>query len=345
MDKFHGKEELVVTTNQESDLPPVVVTEMKELEKEANKDLVAENMKYIEKESEMLEKSKHFSKNPGDILLCLSVDGSDSSDHAFDMFYKECMGDFKNHFKMLVMHVYNDALDENYNYRNKKKTVISNYDLRTSKIPPDQCLFYYENRVSKLHALEQVCTKANEYNADYLISGYYGIKGPRGSSQELSKGIDYLLLYARAPTIIIKELHLRNKPEGKGFKWLFVFDKTYINCLKILKTFFPLVDKKVDFISALTMIPTYVFYDDVKNAFHAEMERHNFTNFKYESVEYKKNPGDIVINMINYGEDNLFDFVVIFNNPQKHKVEGEHSDTLKVVKNALCNICFLNGMA
>jgi hypothetical protein len=320
-------------------------TEMKELEREANREIVQESMKFAEMETDMSHKSKLFSKNPGEILLCLSVDGSESSDHAFDMFYKECLGDFTHNRKMLIMHVYNNDLDENYNYRNKKKTVIANYDLRTSSIPPDQCLFYYENRTSKIHALEQVCQKAYEYNADYFISGYYGIKGPKGSSQELSKGIDYLLLYARLPTIIIKELHFRNKKEGKGFNWLFVFDKTYINCLKILKTFFPLIDKEVDYIQALTLIPTFVFYDDVKNAFHTEMEKQNFTNFKYEAIEYKKNPSDIVINMINFNEEKSFDFVVIFNNPQKHKVEGENSDTLKIFTKSLCNICFMNGMA
>jgi hypothetical protein len=344
--KNQANEEQVITTSTDITSPKITeITEMKELDKEATRELNEERMKLIEAESEMQIKAKQFTKNPGDILLCLSVDGSESSDHAFDLFYKECLGDFKNNVKILIMHVYNEALDENYNYRNKKKTVISNYELKISKIPPEKCLLYYENRTSKLHALEQVCQKAYEYNGDYIISGYYGIKGPKGSSQELSKGIDYLLLYCRLPTIIIKEPHLRNKKEGKGFKWLFVFDKTYINCLKILKSFFPLVDKEVDFIYGLTLLPSYVFYDDVKKSFTAEMEKENFTNYAYEAVEYKKHPCDIVIKMINYGEEHLFDFVVIFNNPQKHKVEGENSDTLKIVKNSLCNICFINGMA
>jgi hypothetical protein len=311
-----------------------------------NKDGSSEKNFFVELENKMKYKANLFNKNKGEILLCLSVDGSESSDHAFDIF-KDYLKEYKSNFKMFVMHVFNEQLDDKYNYRNKKKTVVSNYEIKTSELSSDQCLLYYENRSSKVHALEQVCLKAYEYNADYIISGYYGIKGPRGSSQELSKGIDYLLQCCKLPTIIIKEPYMRNKNQGKGFKWLFVLDRTYISCNRILSTFFPLVDREVDFIYALSLIPANSNnnLNDVQNAVNEEMEKHKFTNFKYEAIEFKSNPSDIVVRMINFGIQFTFDFVVIYNNPQKHKIEGEESVTLKIVKNSLCNICFMNGAA
>jgi hypothetical protein len=317
-------------------------TDFKVLEKELSKQFGNEGKKYIEKENEMQQKAAYFSKKQGEICLCLSVDGSESSDQAFDMFYNEYLSDQKSNFKILIMHVFNDALDEKYNYRNKKQTVISNYELRTQRMTSDRCLFYYENRTSKIHALEQICQKAYDYGADYIITGYYGIKGPRGSSQELSKGIDYLLLNARLPTIIIKELHMRDKSKGKGFKWLFVLDRNYINCLRIVREFFPLVDKQIDFVHALTLLPTMVKEDDVKKDFDAVMEKQGFSNFVYESMGYKQLPCDIVTNMINFGKVK-FDFVVIFNGQEKYRIEKEENDSYKIIKNSLCNVCFYNG--
>jgi hypothetical protein len=293
-------------------------------------------------EYELMMSEKTFNRTKNDILFCLSADGSDSSNMAFDWLYYDYLHSCNEAYKLLIVYIYNNALDDTNNYYHRKKTVIKTYQQRMSKLSADNSIFLSHDRSSKFHAIDQVLSISAKYEPTYLVSGYYGIKGPKESTNELSKGIDYLLLYSKLPTIVIKEECKRK--EGVGMKWLFVFDKTYINCTKLMKIFLPLVNPELDYVHGFTLLPSYVFYDDIKRVFEAEMEKHEIKNHGYESQEYKRNPGEIVLEKINFGEI-PFNFSVIFNNPQKYKVEGENSDTLKIVKKGHCNICFLNGMA
>ena len=95
------------------------------------------------------------------------------------------------------------------------------------------------------------------------------MKGPRGDSNELSKGINYLLMSSRMPTVIVKENNLRMLKEhpGRGYKWLFVFDRSSSECYKTLHVFLPLINKENDSIHAITLLPNFINYDDIKKGF------------------------------------------------------------------------------
>ena len=274
-----------------------------------------------------------------EINFCISVDGSQHSEQAFEIVTEDLM---KKHDKLIIIHIYNTQMDERYNYANKKETVIENYSSKLLRYEKSNVSFFHEDRVSKIHPLEQVNRICTNNKATYLICGYYGIKGPRGDNKELSKGLDYLLNYSTIPTIFIKEKTLRiNKPD-KQFKWLFVFDREYTYCYSILTKFLPLVDKEKDKVSGLTLIPSWVNNDTIKKDFMDDMEKYKIKNFEYDQKEYFKNPSNMVNTRVNFGNE-LYDFVVFYNCPEKHKDEGISIDVLNILTKCCSNICYVNG--
>jgi hypothetical protein len=304
---------------------------------------IPDNIKQAElhlKEGEITKKEAQIKLTQHETLFCISVDGSEHSEHAFNLVTKEFLPNIC-HSKVLIMHVYNSQLDNNYNFRNQRDTIIEKYSTAALKLGKD-CHYSWEDRAKNVHALDQVNRTAHNYKADYLVCGYFGIKGPKSDNKELTKGIDYLLSYSKVPTILVKEATIRDIKKQKGYNWLFVFDRAYVDCFNILKFFIKLVDKKLDKISALTLLPPYINYDDIKNKFFAVMEEEKITNYDYSLEEYKKVASAVVNEKINFGED-LFNFLVIYNKPERHKVEGEKSDIVTIVTKAKCNICFINS--
>jgi hypothetical protein len=274
-----------------------------------------------------------------DILFCISVDGSEHSEYAFELVAKDFINNLS---KLLVVHIYSSKMDHLFNYSNKKDTVIDKY---TSKINQygcgDNTNFILEDRVSKIHALEQVRKLVSNFKANYLVCGFFGFKGAKGDNQELSKGIDYLLGYGNSPTIIVKEKTNRSEKKNGGFNWLFIFDKQYANCLKCLKAFTPLINISKDYVKGIGFYPNYIANDDLERDFTSEMERIGVFNFDYESIQYTKPISQIVSEKINFGTAR-FDFLVFYNNPDKHRSTPQPSDAALLVNKVAANIGFIN---
>jgi hypothetical protein len=57
------------------------------------------------------------------VVFCITVDGSKHAENAFDVVTKEF---FNDNSRMVLIHVYNEKQNENFNYKNKKETVVSN---------------------------------------------------------------------------------------------------------------------------------------------------------------------------------------------------------------------------
>jgi len=283
---------------------------------------------------------KNFEITRFDTAFCLSVDGSFHSETAFDIVTEDFLR--KESDKLLIVHIFNSGLDETYNFRNRKDTIIDCYSTRILKMDKSRALFLQEDRISKVHALEQVNRISANYKCSYLVSGYYGIKGPKGDNKELSKGVDYLLSYSRSPTIIIKENTLRKNKLNRQIKWLFVFDRAYMNCYSILNRFLPLINNEKDHVFGFSMLPSYINFDDIKKNFLLDMELCRIRSFDYEAIEYKKTSSEFVREKVNFG-DTLFDYVVFYNNPEKHHSEGNFSDIVNLVTKCASNICFVNG--
>ena len=279
---------------------------------------------------------KIFCKNDEENLYCVCVDGSKHSEYSFDFVAHYLL---KPDERLLLIHIFNDKLDDIYNYENKKATVISTYN---DKLIPfeQQSLFYSENRSSEIHVLEQVNKISCSYRSNFLVVGLFGIKGPRADKKELSKGINYLLGYSKAPVIIIQENIMKNMKERKNLKWLFVADRQYSYCNKIFSAFFPLVNKE-DIVHGLTLLPPHINFDDIEKEFLEETSNRQFTNVSYESLQYDKTSyAKELVDKVNFGQP-LYDFVVFYNNNEKYRVQGEKSDSYFIASRCKANLCFV----
>jgi hypothetical protein len=47
---------------------------------------------------------------------------------------------------------------------------------------------------------------------------------------------------------------------------------------------------------------------------------------------------------VNKNDDNYYDFVVFYNNPDQYRAQGVESENLKMVEKLQANICFVNGV-
>ncbi len=270
------------------------------------------------------------------LLFCISVDGSDHSDNAFDVVTREFLS---AESKMVLIHVFNNKYNDSYNYRNRKETVISTYGSKLTLVP-QQCNFLIENRSRQgTHALEQVYATASKVNANYLVTGYYGIKGPKGDNNELSKGTNYLLASSTMPIIMMKDTKRRDQLPSGGFNWLFVFDKKYSSPFRCFQAFAPLVDSQRDFVYGFTLKDVYSQEsDDIQEDFINEVQMRGIKNFQYEQNVYEQVASKIVTSKVNYGDIN-FDFVVIYNNSSDYRNEKDQSDIGNIVKNCAASIC------
>ena len=196
----------------------------------------------VKKVSTSIANSRLFTKSDQELLFCCSVDGSKHSDYAFDLVAENFM--FPNS-KLLCIYVFYSKLDSVLNYDNKKATVLDKYASKIERFKK-QAHFITEDRTSKIHALEQACTLAENYSSNYLVCGYQGLKGPRGDNKEQIIGHDLLLATSKTPVMIIKEQTNRELKKNGAFKWLVVLDKQYHYPLKAFNAFLPLVDPEGD---------------------------------------------------------------------------------------------------
>lgn len=276
-------------------------------------------------------------KEDNQLLFCISVDGSKHAENSFNVITQEFLG--KN--KMLIVYIYNDKMNHLFNYGNKKETILDNYAAKLHKYTAVSSFLMEDRQAKAPHALTQVYKKADHFRANYLICGYYGIKGPKGDNMELSKGVDFLLANSRLPTMIIKDQVLRSERPSKGYNWLIVMDKQYMSVVNCFYAFSNIINPEKDAIYGLTLLPLKNgnVVDDVQKDFIAECENRNFKNYQYEAITYSKSPAQIITEKINFGTI-IFDLLVFYNNREKHRTEGIDSESAEVVAKSNCTICF-----
>jgi len=274
-------------------------------------------------------------------LFTISVDGSSHSEIALEVVMQEFLG---AQSKLIVAHIYSKRMNESYNYKNKKETVVDTYSNKIMSLG-NRARFVVEDRTEGIvHSLEQVKNLAMHVQSNFLVCGYYGIKGPKGDNNELTKGVNYLLGNSRIPTIIFKDTPLRSKKPSKGYSWLVVLDKRMIKPIRCFQNFSCLINPDKDLVSGLTLMNEYQDTkndDDLKEQFLTEIENNGIQNFNYECVNYPKTPSTIISEKVNYGDIN-FDFVVFLYNRERHKNEGSNSDVSSIVKMTNCTLCFLS---
>lgn len=286
-------------------------------------------------------KDPTYERKTGEILFTISSDGSEHAEFGANLVLNEFVPLIAKP-KILVIYVYFSSKDQEYNYANRKENVVAKYSEILGKVKRFSN-FLIEDRWTKRHALYQVSIHSERNQSDFLVVGYFGIKGAKGSSKELGNGVDFLLGFSRAPTILVKENSQRAKSKSKGFKWLFVLDKDYVNRNRIVEAFEKLVDRDRDKVVGLGMYPMSVpKFDQIEKEFVALMNKLNIKSFAYEVGHYTDSLSEIVLEKVNFGSD-FFDFMCFYNNSDRHMKNPSGNDNVKLITKCSSNICFING--
>lgn len=304
---------------------------------------------------------KQLEINPKKRLLVLYVDGNKDSETLLKHLDTEIIakGSSCNYF-LLANYIYDADKDNDYNFANKKDTVLTVYSAKlTGLILANEFVIEQKRPFEKMFMndyegteFNQVFSLATSNKASFLVSSFNSLKGPLGANSVLDKNLHNLLLSSKVPVMLFKEFYQResssnssNKDKSRkgGFNWFVLLDNTYINCFKALTTFAEFIDKDRDYIHAFGAYPSYITYDVFQKQFTEFCQYNNFKNYSYESGSYVKSVADLVFEKVNY-EPNNFDFLVFYNNSERHFVKKEDSESWKILKKTQANICFINNL-
>ena len=314
--------------------------QLKEFEEEQNKKKLKEQLE----EKKYRNISVRISKEEN--ILCLSVDGSQTSKDAFEIILTEFLP-FIHNSVLICPHIYNGDQDEKFNWRFQKANVLEYYKTRltTSLADYQGYLIIQDRDPNKMHEIEQSYKIAEMNECKYFFCGYEGLREQALKKARIDVGIEYLLGESKIPVIIMKDNKKRGN-KNKGFQWLLIMDKSNFDCYRVLDLFLPLIDRQNDKIFGLTLMPHFVQNDeDVKKHFYDKMKELNFKEkeqFEYAAKQYNTDPIKILIEFVNHNSEQFFDFVLFLNNPMKFKAQKQECDTFKYVKLLFANIGFCN---
>ena len=278
-------------------------------------------------------------------ILCLAIDGSNNSKEAFEILVSEFINRLKNSV-LICPHIYDENRDSQFNWRFQKSNVIDYYKnkILTTLSDYQGYLIIQDLDPNKCHEIEQAYKIAELNKCLYFFCAFEGLREQKLKSSRIDIGLEYLLKESRIPIFIMKD----NKKRGvhnKGYKWLLVMDRSLSDAIKVFDLFLPVIDFEKDTIQGLTLLPSYISKDDVKDSFYKKMEEIGFIenkNFTYMCQSYVNKQSVWLTDYINHNEEDFFDFVIFLNNPQKSRSQGKDSETFKFVKNICANLCFCN---
>ena len=338
------KEEPKEDKKEETDEKGQQIITEKEFQEQEYQKLVKE-----QKLKEVLEEKKYkdiaVRIAPEENIFCLAVDGSQTSKDAFEIILKEFLN--RIHDSVLICpHIYNNLHDDKFNWRFQKAHVMEYYKTRliTSIADHQGYLIIQDRDTYKVHEIEQAYKISEVNQSKYFFCGYEGLREQALKPSRIDVGLEYLLTESKVPVFVMKDKNMRGV-KNQGYKWLLLMDRSNSDCLKVLDLFLPLIDRDIDRIYGLTLMPPYVSFDDIKAPFYEKMKELNFfegEQFEYSSIEYKSNPVPIMTEFVNHNHEHYFDFVIFLNNPQKCKTQKKESHTFKYIKLLFANIGFCN---
>ena len=316
--------------------------QMKEYEEEVRKKKLKEQLE----EKKYRNISIRISKEEN--IICLSIDGSQTSKDAFEIILAECLPYIHNSV-LICPHIYNNTQDEKFNWRYQKANVLEYYKTRlTISLADYQGYLIIQDRdANKMHEIEQSYKIAEMNECKYFFCGYEGLREQALKPSRIDVGIEYLLGESKIPVFIMKDNKKRgHSHNNKGFHWLLVMDKSMNDCYRVLDLFLPLIDRNNDKIYGFTLLPHFAQNDDdVKAIFYEKMKELNFKEneqFEYSSKLYNNSAINILVDFVNHNSEQFFDFVIFLNNPMKFKSQKQDCDTFKYVKLLYANIGFCN---
>ena len=222
--------------------------QLKEFEEEQNKKKLKEQLE----EKKYRNISVRISKEEN--ILCLSVDGSQTSKDAFEIILTEFLP-FIHNSVLICPHIYNGDQDEKFNWRFQKANVLEYYKTRltTSLADYQGYLIIQDRDANKMHEIEQSYKIAEMNECKYFFCGYEGLREQALKKARIDVGIEYLLGESKIPVIIMKDNKKRGN-KNKGYQWLLIMDKSNFDCYRVLDLFLPLIDRQNDKIFGLTLM-------------------------------------------------------------------------------------------
>ena len=279
--------------------------------------------------------------------ICFLIDGGKNCKSSFQITIKEFLPRLKNR-QLIGCHIYNNANNSEYNWQYQKNYILDQYLFTFDRIIKYPNLFYLQNK-KFFHNIRQAYEIAINLNSKYFIFNFYSLKEQDLLIKNIYYGLNFLLTENNIPTLIMKDDLTRNDKEkgvnrNKGYTWLILFDGTNLKSYNALEYFWPLIDKKKDFIYALTIINNNFYSDRVKNIFIEKMLKFNLKEninyiYRFEIVENKKYY-KFLKEFINFNEDYYFDFILFYNNPLKYKIKKNYS--YELIMEMKANIGFIN---
>ena len=340
-------EKLVFVENipsKKEKIDPKTISKKELQEKEFEEEQKKKKLKEQLEEKKYRNISVRISKEEN--ILCLSVDGSQTSKDAFEIILTEFLP-FIHDSVLICPHIYNGDQDEKFNWRFQKANVLEYYKTRltTSLADYQGYLIIQDRDPNKMHEIEQSYKIAEMNECKYFFCGYEGLREQALKKARIDVGIEYLLGESKIPVIVMKDNKKRGN-KNKGYQWLLIMDKSNSDCYRVLDLFLPLIDRENDKIFGLTLMPHFVQNDeDVKKHFYEKMNSLNFKEkeqFDYAAKQYNTDPVKILIEFVNHNAEQFFDFVLFLNNPMKFRAQKQECDTFKYVKLLYANIGFCN---
>ena len=286
-------------------------------------------------------------KNSHPNRICFLIDGGKNCKSSFQITIKEFLPRLKNR-QLIGCHIYNSANNSEYNWQYQKNYVLDQYLFTFDRIIKYPNLFYLQDK-KFFHNIRQAYEIAINLNSKFFIFNFYSLKEQELLIKNIYYGLNFLLTENNIPTLIMKDELTRNDKEkgvneNKGYTWLILFDGTNLKSYNVLEYFWPLIDKKKDFIYSLTIINNNFYSDRVKNIFIEKMKKFNLKEninyfYRFEIVENKQYY-KFLKEFINFNEDYYFDFILFYNNPLKYKIKKNYS--YELIMDMKANIGFIN---
>jgi hypothetical protein len=277
-------------------------------------------------------------------VYCVAVDGSQSSEYAFDLVLNEL---FQKGDKIYVVHISNPEKLNELPFEYQPDTIISKYDTKLSgKILRSYFEVIHKEREPKNdHALVQVNEIAIAKKSTLLVMGFHGHK-MINNKNELTKGISYIINNIKLPTIVVKEKSQRKKKDNNGFTWMSAIEDNTSRSFKAFQYSLNCVDINRDkVVGAHVKIYDDYWAREVKDSFEKICNDRGVLNSKFYVVEKPadKEIQDVLSDLVNFNENETVDFFVLGHNPGKYgnyNIKFKGIPVVEVIRKAQANILF-----
>jgi hypothetical protein len=268
--------------------------------------------------------------------FCISVDGSEFSDYAFDLVLNEL---YQKKDKIFIFHIANPTKSSEIPYNFKPDVISSKYDSKlTGKLNKGDFQVIVKDRDEKsAHALQQVYQLATEKNGSILVLGFKGHKAT--ADNDLTKGVNFVINNIKLPTIVVKE-NLQRSKKG-SFNWLCSIEQANSRSFKAMEFSLNYIDKSKDQVIGLH-ITLYgeSHAEEIKTYFENTCQENGVINYNFITIDKENSVsiGKAIANYANFSEIPI-DFLVLGHNPNKYE-QKDVSPAFDVINSAQCNILF-----